>query len=106
MNIVANNEPRITHLRVTRESVIAQLADGRTVSVPLAWSWRLSEATPAQRSHFEIMGSGQGVHWPDIDEDISAVGMLGGVPARQPKRAAKAQSHKSVATRKRARVTA
>jgi len=42
----------------------------RTTGVPLAWSWRLSEATPEQRNHFEIMGSGQGVHWPDLDEDI------------------------------------
>ncbi|MBI1742208.1 DUF2442 domain-containing protein [Candidatus Acetothermia bacterium] len=61
--------------------------DGRIISVPLAWSWRLSEATPAQRAHFEIIGDGQGVHWPDVDEDISAKGMLRGVPARRPHRA-------------------
>jgi hypothetical protein len=94
MNIVANSEPRIISLKVTNEKIIAQLADGRTVSVPLAWSWRLSEATPKQRSNFEIMGSGQGVHWPDIDEDLSAAGMLGGIPARKPKHAAKPQSRK------------
>ncbi len=99
MNIVANSEPRIISLKVTSSNIIAGLADGRTVSVPLAWSWRLSEATPAQRSHFKIMGSGQGVHWPDIDEDISAAGMLGGVPARRPRRAARVQPHKTVATR-------
>ena len=58
----------------------AHLADGRTISVPLVWSWRLSEATPAQRQHFEIIGTGQGVHWPNIDEDISAIGMLTGTP--------------------------
>ena len=54
---------------------------GRTISVPLAWSWRLSNATPEQRQHFEMSGTGQGVYWPDIDEDISAIGMLTGTPA-------------------------
>ena len=106
MNIVASSEPRILELKVTHESIIAQLADGRTVSVPLAWSWRLSEATSAQRNHFEIMGNGQGVHWPDIDEDISAVGMLCGTPARRPKRVAKSQLHKVVSTTKRAKAPA
>ncbi len=86
MNTVAISELRIVTLKVTNDSIIAQLADGRTISVPLAWSWRLSEATPAQRSNFEIIGNGQGVHWRDIDEDISAWGMLYGIPARRPKR--------------------
>ncbi len=103
MNIVVNNEPRISSLRVTDDSIIARLVDGRTVSVPLAWSWRLSEATPAQRNHFEIMGSGQGVHWPDIDEDLSAAGMLGGVPARRPKRTPKSQPRKAISAAKRVR---
>jgi len=106
MNIVANNEPRIIDLKVTSESIVAQLADGRTVSVPLAWSWRLSEASPAQRNHFEIMGSGHGVQWPDIDEDISAVGMLGGVPARRPKPASKSRTRKSALSTKRVRAAA
>ena len=85
MNIAANNEPRITAVEVTADTITAQLADGRTISVPLAWSWRLSNATPAQRKRFEIIGSGEGVHWPDIDEDISARGMLQGIPASPPK---------------------
>ena len=84
MNTVANNEPRIVEIGVTQDSIIAQLADGRTISVPLAWSWRLSDASEEQRSKFEIIGNGEGVHWPDIDEDISARGMLSGVPARPP----------------------
>jgi Protein of unknown function (DUF2442) len=87
MNIVANDNPRIVDVQVTNESVIAHLADGRTISVPLAWSWRLSDATPEQRNRFEIIGTGQGVHWPDVDEDISAFGMLNGVPARPRKHA-------------------
>jgi hypothetical protein len=65
--------------------ILADLVDGRTISIPLAWSWRLSDATPEQRTNYEIIGAGQGVHWPDIDEDISAEGMLHGFPARRPK---------------------
>jgi hypothetical protein len=91
MSTVVNDMPRILHIQVADDSIIAQLADGRTISVPLAWSWRLSEATPEQRSNFEIIGSGLGVHWPDIDEDISATGMLYGVPARPRRRSARVQ---------------
>ena len=101
MSIVTSNEPRISNLKVTDDSIIAQLSDGRTISVPLAWSWRLSDATPQQRNRFEIIGNGQGVHWPDLDEDIlTAWGMLYGMPAHRPKRAAQPQRRKvSIATR-------
>lgn len=85
MNIAASSEPRIVALEVTAEVITAQLADGRSVSVPLAWSWRLSNATPEQRRNYEFIGMGEGVHWPEIDEDISAQGMLQGVPARTPR---------------------
>ncbi len=74
-------EVRIKNIRVTEDTITAQLVDGRIISVPLAWSWRLSEATPKQRANFRIIGEGHGVHWPDIDEDISAEGMLYGIPA-------------------------
>lgn len=59
--------------------------DGRVISVPLAWSWRLSDATPQQRANWQLIGDGHGVHWPDIDGDISAEGMLSGVPAYHPR---------------------
>ena len=86
MSIVANSiEPRIKDVRVTEEEITAYLVDGRTISVPLAWSWRLSDATPEQCSHFEIIGDGQGIHWPEIDEDISVEGMLYGIPAHRPR---------------------
>lgn len=81
-------EPRIASLCVTESEITAHLLDGRTVSVPLAWSWRLSEATPEQRDHWELLGDGAYVHWPDIDEDISIEGMLQGTPAPRPKAAA------------------
>ena len=74
--------PRIISIQVTDDLITARLADGRSISVPMVWSWRLSEATPEQRNNFEIIGNGLGVHWPDIDEDISATGMLYGIPTR------------------------
>ena len=85
MNTVVSSEPRIEQVRVTEDEIIARLVDGRVISVPLAWSWRLAEATAAQRANFRLIGAGQGVHWPDVDEDISVEGMLHGTPARRPK---------------------
>lgn len=76
-------EPRLLGLEVTDDEIIADLVDGRRICVPLAWSWRLAEATSSQRERFEILGDGQGVHWPEIDEDISVEGMLYGEPARR-----------------------
>jgi len=83
MSTALRVDTRITSVRVTDDSIIADLADGRTISVPLAWSWRLSDATPEQRANWLLIGSGQGIHWPDVDEDISVRGMLDGVPARR-----------------------
>ncbi len=82
--VISVIEPRIRSIEVTEDTITAHLVDGRVISVPLAWSWRLSDATVEQRNKWELIGDGQGVHWPDIDEDISANGMLTGVPARRP----------------------
>ena len=84
MSIAVNAESRIKDVWITEDSIGARLVDGRTITVPLAWSWRLSEASPEQRTTFEIIGSGSGIRWPDIDEDISVEGMLHGIPARRP----------------------
>jgi len=81
MNIVAPIEPRIADVCIGEAEITAFLVDGRTVSVPLAWSWRLSEATPEERKHWVLIGDGIIVHWPDVDEDISVAGMLNGTPA-------------------------
>ena len=78
------SEARIKDITVTKDTITARLVDGRTISVPLAWSWRLAEATPEQRANWGIIGDGHGVRWPDIDEDISAEGMLHGIPAPRP----------------------
>ena len=84
MSTGVRTDTRVKEVSVTDELITFNLVDGRVVSVPLAWSWRLSEATPAQRNKFEIMGDGYGVHWPEVDEDLSAEGMLHGVPAPRP----------------------
>ena len=85
MSIAVSTDTRVKEVSVTEELITFGLVDGRIVSVPLAWSWRLSEAAPAQRNNFEIIGDGYGVHWPDVDEDLSVEGMLYGVPAPRPK---------------------
>jgi hypothetical protein len=85
MNIAVKvQEVRIKDIIISEDTISAHLLDGRTISVPLAWSWRLSEASPEQRANYEIIGDGQSIHWPEIDEDLSAEGMLYGIPAPRP----------------------
>ena len=62
----------------TEDELIVTLVDGRKVSVPLAWYPKLTNATQKQLSNWEILGEGQGIHWPDIDEDLSVSGILKG----------------------------
>ena len=64
--------------RLTDDELIVPLVDGRTISVPLAWFPRLLHATLEQRNHFELLGDGEGIHWPDLDEDLSVAGLLRG----------------------------
>lgn len=86
MSIAISSEPAIRTVSVSEDVITAQLSDGRTISVPLSWSWRLSEASAKQRENFQILGRGEGIRWPDLDEDISVDGMLHGIPARRPTR--------------------
>ena len=72
---------RIVGVHVTAELLVVDLADGRIVSVPLAWYPRLLNATPEQRNHWQIAGAGFGIHWPEVDEDLSVQGLLAGSPA-------------------------
>jgi hypothetical protein len=72
---------RIKTVRCSEDAVIVELVDGRTVTVPLAWYPRLLHASPEQRSNWELAGGGFGIHWPEIDEDLSSEGILRGAPA-------------------------
>jgi hypothetical protein len=71
-------------VRVSASEIIVALTDGRTVSAPLVWFPRLLAASTEQRSHWELLGNGEGIHWPDVDEDLSVEGLLRGVRAPQP----------------------
>jgi hypothetical protein len=71
----------IETLEVSDDSLTAQLSDGRRISVPLAWYPRLLHATPEERNHWRLIGGGEGVHWPDLDEDVSAANLVLGQPS-------------------------
>jgi len=73
-------DERVMDVRCDEHSLIVDLMDGRTISVPLAWYPRLFNATPEQRAKWERAGAGYGIHWPDIDEDLSTEGLLRGAP--------------------------
>ena len=82
MNISAKiTDERVLDVRFDDHSLIVDLMDGRTISAPLAWYPRLANATPEQRQHWEKCGGGFGIHWPDVDEDLSTEGLLRGAPA-------------------------
>ena len=69
-------EPRAIEVSVSEDALTVRLADGREVSVPLAWFPRLLRGSPEQRSHWKLVGGGVGIHWPDLDEDLSVAGLL------------------------------
>ena len=76
-----NVDPRAREVSVSEDELSVLLADGRRICVPLAWFPRLLRASSARRAHFELLGDGQGIHWPDIDEDLSVSGLLRGLPS-------------------------
>jgi Protein of unknown function (DUF2442) len=83
MNISARiTDERVLDVRFDDHSLIVDLMDGRTISAPLAWYPRLASATSDQRTHWEKCGGGYGIHWPDVDEDLSTEGLLRGAPAK------------------------
>jgi hypothetical protein len=82
MNISAKiTDERVLDVRFDEHSLIVDLMDGRTISAPLAWYPRLANASADQRAHWEKCGGGYGIHWPDMDEDLSTEGLLRGAPA-------------------------
>lgn len=82
MNILAKvADERVADVRCDDASLIVDLADGRTIAAPLAWFPRLLHATPNQRADWERSAGGYGIHWPELDEDLSTEGLLRGAPA-------------------------
>lgn len=76
-----NSGERVQDVHLTEDTLAVDLSDGRTIIVPLAWYPRLLNATTEQRSHWKVSGGGYGIHWPEIDEDLSTEGLLRGAPA-------------------------
>ena len=81
--------PSVDEAAVTEDTLSVELADGRTISAPLAWYPRLVHATQAERDNWELIGDGQGIHWPDLDEDLSVEGLLAGRPSGESQRSFK-----------------
>jgi hypothetical protein len=78
-------DERVVDVKFTKDTLSVALRDGRTITVPLAWYPRLFESTPAQRKNWRVAGGGYGLHWPDLDEDLSTEGLLRGAPAPRPR---------------------
>ena len=74
-------DERVKNVSYTEDSICVDLMDGRTISVPLLWYPRLYHATSGQLANWQVSGGGYGIHWPDIDEDLSTEGLLRGAPA-------------------------
>ena len=77
--LVTATDERVKDVRTTGDELVVKLMDGRTISVPLAWYPRLLHASAKQRQNWEVAGGGYGIHWPEIDEDISVLGLLAGL---------------------------
>jgi hypothetical protein len=73
--------PSAENVTITEDTLSVDLSDGRTISVPLAWFPRLTHSTQAERNNWRLIGKGHGIHWEDIDEDISVEGLLAGKPS-------------------------
>ncbi len=75
--------PRAASVALTDDSLVVDLVDGRTISIPIAWYPRLAHGTPEVTAEFILIGDGIGIHWPQLDEDISIEGILAGLPSRE-----------------------
>ena len=85
-SIIELEIPGATRVKVTDDTLTAELADGRVISVPLTWHPRLIHANSNERDYWELYAEGQHIHWPDLDEDISVEGMVDGKPSGEGER--------------------
>lgn len=79
--LALNADERVSSVEFTDDFLVVGLKDGRRISVPIEWYPRLAQASEAQRANWEICGAGYGIHWPELDEDLSTEGLLRGAPA-------------------------
>jgi hypothetical protein len=80
---VETQTPSAVRARIVDDAVVVDLNDGRSVTAPLAWYPRLLHGTARERRHWRLIGGGEGVHWPDLDEDLSVEGLLAGRPSAE-----------------------
>lgn len=76
-------EPKATTVVCSSDALHVTLTDGRTLTVPIAWFPRLAHASSSERADYELLGDGDGIHWPQVDEDISVAGLLAGQPSAE-----------------------
>ena len=88
-SVIEAQIPEAEEVMVTEDTLKADLSDGRTIFVPLAWYPRLVHATQGERDNWELIGEGQGIRWPDLDEDISVEGLIAGRPSGESQRSFK-----------------
>jgi len=77
-SVIELREAGAQNVNVSDDALVVDLADGRTITVPLAWFPRLAHGTPAERANWRLIGAGEGIHWPDLDEDLSVESLLAG----------------------------
>ncbi len=82
-SVVEAREALAVHVEVTDDTLSVELSDGRTIAAPLAWYPRLAHGTAGERGSWRLIGSGRGIHWPEIDEDISVANLLAGQPSAE-----------------------
>lgn len=80
---IVETHPLAAQIFITDDELVVHLVDGRKLSVPLAWYPRLLHASAEERGDWELIGDGEGIHWPQVDEDLSVAGILRGIPARR-----------------------
>ena len=98
--VLRSSPPTAVEVRVSRDTLSADLADGRTISVPLAWFPRLAHGTRKERGRWRLIGKGTGIHWPELDEDISVENLLAGKPSGESPRSLKNWLEKRPASRR------
>ncbi|MBI1901241.1 MAG: DUF2442 domain-containing protein [Planctomycetia bacterium] len=98
--MLPSHPPTAVAIRVSRDTLSVDLADGRTISVPLAWYPKLAHGTRKERSRWRMIAKGSGIHWPDLDEDISVENLLAGKPSGESPRSLKNWLEKRPAPRR------
>jgi hypothetical protein len=81
--ITRSKDVSVLSVKITERTLTVDLQDGRSISAPLSWYPRLLHGSPAERNNWRVIGRGEGIHWPDLDEDISVSGLLEGTPSQE-----------------------